>query len=192
MLVVPSLRLNLGCRIVGTRWASTCGKRSGQRRFLSGYDLLKRVRDLTGDGLAGPAQPGLRRTHPVGPERADRGHRYRRPQPPRVQPTDAGHAELWRWLTEPNVDIAYHSAALVRVFFPVDPHPRGRSRDVARRSGAHLAALETICDTAEWIGDPVQVCGWLALEFCIRGSRNSLEWAKWPRANSPNIGNLRN
>jgi DNA-binding PadR family transcriptional regulator len=148
----------------------------------SGYDLLKRFE--TSLALVWPAQ----RSQVYGEltqldqhgliEVTGTGARNRR----EYGITDAGRAELRRWLTEPDVDLAYRSAALLRVFFLWTlSREEGATylADFARRSSDRLAKLEAFRDNAEWIGDPVQVCGWLALEFGIRGSRNTAEWAEW-------------
>jgi DNA-binding PadR family transcriptional regulator len=151
-------------------------------RPASGYDLLKRFE--TSLALVWPAQ----RSQVYGEltqldqhgliEVTGTGARNRR----EYGLTDAGRAELRRWLTESDVDLAYRSAALLRVFFLwtlTRAEGADYLTDFARRSGDRLAALEAVRDNAEWVGDPVQVCGWLALEFGIRGSRNTIEWADW-------------
>ncbi|WP_406439782.1 hypothetical protein OHB00_31750 [Streptomyces sp. NBC_00631] len=85
--------------------------------------------------------------------------------------TDAGRAELRRWLTEPGLDLAFRSAALLRVFF-LWTLTREEGVDYlekfAQTNRERLAALESIRDNAEWVGDPVQVCGWLILEYGLR------------------------
>ena len=96
--------------------------------------------------------------------------------------TDAGRAELRRWLTEPGVEMVFRSAALLRVFFLwALPREEGAAflQDFARHNEDRQANLERIRDQAEWVGDPVQVCQWLALEFGIRGSEAASQWAAW-------------
>lgn len=96
--------------------------------------------------------------------------------------TDAGRAELRRWLTDPGLDLAFRSAALLRVFFLWTLSRQDGTAYLERFAQVNrdrLAALETIRDHAEWVGDPAQICGWLILEFGIRGSRNAEEWAGW-------------
>jgi len=96
--------------------------------------------------------------------------------------TDAGRAELRNWLTDPGLDLAFRSAALLRVFFLWTlTRQEGTSYldRFARENQNRLAALEAIRDNAEWVGDPAQVCGWLILEYGIRGSQTAEEWARW-------------
>lgn len=96
--------------------------------------------------------------------------------------TDAGRAELRRWLTEPDIDLVYRSAALLRVFFLWTLSKEEGAKyltDFAELNKKRHAVLEAVRDNAEWVGDPVQVCGWLALEFGIRASGNGREWGEW-------------
>ena len=96
--------------------------------------------------------------------------------------TEAGREELRHWLMEPDIDLVYRSAALLRVFFLWTLSRDEGAKyltDFAEHNERRLAALESVRDNAEWIGDPVQVCGWLALEFGIRASRNGMEWGEW-------------
>ncbi|MCC9311292.1 PadR family transcriptional regulator [Kitasatospora sp. RB6PN24] len=96
--------------------------------------------------------------------------------------TDAGRAELKEWMTGPGADGAYRSAALLRVFFLWTlPREEGAAylKEFARRNQERHAFLEAVRDGAQWRGDPVQVCEWLALEFGIRGSKSTGEWAEW-------------
>ncbi|MEW1779117.1 PadR family transcriptional regulator [Streptomyces sp. NPDC086777] len=96
--------------------------------------------------------------------------------------TDAGRAELRGRLTEPGTDLAFRSAALLRVFFlwtlsreeGVD-----HLKNFARVNRERPAALEAVRDKAEWVADPVRVCGWLILEYGLRGSATSAERADW-------------
>ncbi|WP_329585079.1 PadR family transcriptional regulator [Kitasatospora sp. NBC_01250] len=96
--------------------------------------------------------------------------------------TDAGRAELKEWLTGPGADAAYRSAALLRVFFLWTlPREEGAAylKEFARRNQERNAVLARVREEAEWIGDPVQVCEWLALEFGIRASQSAGDWADW-------------
>ena len=96
--------------------------------------------------------------------------------------TEDGRAELRRWLMEPDIDLVYRSAALLRVFFLWTLSKKEGAQyltDFAEHNKKRLAVLESVRDNAEWIGDPVQVCGWLALEFGIRGSRYGMDWGQW-------------
>lgn len=151
-------------------------------RPASGYDLIKQFE--TQLSMVWPAQQSqvygeLTRLDENGLiEVTGTGARNRR----EYGLTDTGRAELRRWLVEPDVDIAYRSAALLRVFFLWTLNrDEGASylTDFARHNRERLTALESVRDNAEWIGDPVQVCGWLAMEFGIRGSRSAMEWGEW-------------
>lgn len=96
--------------------------------------------------------------------------------------TEAGSAELQQWLTEPGGDAAYRSAALLRVFFLWTlPREDGAAylKEFARRNEARHAGLERVRDESTWVGDPAQVCEWLALEFGIRSSEAAGKWAAW-------------
>lgn len=90
--------------------------------------------------------------------------------------TEAGRAELREWLTGPGAESAYRSAALLRVFFLWTlPREEGAAylKEFARRNQERHAGLERLRDEAQWAGDPVQVCEWLALEFGIRSSQSA-------------------
>ncbi len=151
----------------------------------SGYDLLKRFE--TSLSMVWPAQQSqvygeLAKLKEAGLiEVTGTGARNRRD----YGITEEGRAELHRWLTEVGPDLAFRSAALLRVFFLWTlSREEGVAylRDFARENSARQAALEQVRDTATWVGDPVQVCGWLALEFGIRGSQNTADWAEWAAA----------
>jgi DNA-binding PadR family transcriptional regulator len=148
----------------------------------SGYDLLKRFES----GLANvwPAQQSqvygeLAKLNENGLiEVIGTGARNRRD----YGITDAGRAELRRWLCEPGTDLAFRSAALLRVFFLwtlTREEGSAYLEQFARENQRRFDALEAVRDNAEWIGDPVQVCGWLILEYGIRGSKTAEEWARW-------------
>lgn len=148
----------------------------------SGYDLLKRFE--TSLAQVWPAQQSqvyaeLARLDEGGLiEITGTGARNRR----EYGITEAGRAELRRWLTEPDVDIAYRSAALLRVFFLwtlARDEGTAYLQEFARRNQERDARLERIRDEAQWTGDPVQVCAWLALEFGIRSSQAAEQWAGW-------------
>ncbi|MFJ9565482.1 PadR family transcriptional regulator [Streptomyces fuscichromogenes] len=148
----------------------------------SGYDLLKRFE--SGLAVVWPAQKSqvygeLAKLSEKGLiEVTGTGARQRR----EYGITEAGRAELRGWLIEPGTDFAFRSAALLRVFF-LWTLSREEGVDYlenfARINRERLAALEAVRDNAEWVGDPVQICGWLILEYGLRGSTTSAEWADW-------------
>ncbi|HEY2700615.1 MAG TPA: PadR family transcriptional regulator, partial [Pseudonocardiaceae bacterium] len=83
----------------------------------SGYDLIKQFESQL--SMVWPAQQSqvygeLTRLDDQGwIEVTGTGARNRR----EYGITDVGRAELRRWLTEPDIDLVYRSAALLRVFF---------------------------------------------------------------------------
>lgn len=148
----------------------------------SGYDLIKEFESSL--AFVWPAKPSqvygeLTKLSEAGLiEITGTGARNRR----EYGITDAGRAELKEWLSGPGIDSAYRSAALLRVFFLwMLPREEGAAylKEFARRNQERRAGLERVRDEAKWVGDPVQVCQWLALEFGIRGSRSAGEWADW-------------
>ena len=148
----------------------------------SGYDLLKRFESSL--AFVWPAQHSqvygeLGKLAEAGLiEVTGTGARNRR----EYGITETGRAELNRWLTEPGADSAYRSAALLRVFFLwALPREEGAAylKEFARHNQERHAGLTSLRDQAEWVGDPVQVCEWLALEFGIRASQSSGQWAEW-------------
>jgi DNA-binding PadR family transcriptional regulator len=148
----------------------------------SGYDLIKQFESQL--SMVWPAQQSqvygeLTRLDDQGwIEVTGTGARNRR----EYGITDVGRAELRRWLTEPDIDLVYRSAALLRVFFLWTLSKEEGAKyltDFAELNRKRNAALEAVRDNAEWFGDPVQVCAWLALEFGIRASGNGMEWGEW-------------
>ncbi|MFI9271734.1 PadR family transcriptional regulator [Kitasatospora sp. NPDC052896] len=148
----------------------------------SGYDLLKRFESSL--AMVWPAKQSqvygeLARLSEAGLiEVTGTGARNRR----EYGITDTGRAELQRWLTESGGDSAYRSAALLRVFFLWTlPREEGAAylKEFARRNQDRHTFLESLRDGAEWAGDPAQVCEWLALEFGIRNSETTGQWADW-------------
>lgn len=151
-------------------------------RPASGYDLLKQFE--TSLAMVWPAQQSqvygeLGKLHEAGLiEITGTGARNRR----EYGITDAGRTELRQWLTEPGLDLAFRSATLLRVFFLwtlARDEGTAYLDQFARANQARLAALEAIRDNVAWLGDPAQVCGWLVLEYGIRGSQTAEQWAQW-------------
>lgn len=96
--------------------------------------------------------------------------------------TDDGLAELRRWITDPDGEHGYRSAALLRVFFLWTLPPEQGAAYLERFagiSGRRSDGLSELRDQAPWTGDPVQVCQWLVLEFGIRSSEAARLWADW-------------
>ncbi|MER7757176.1 PadR family transcriptional regulator [Kitasatospora sp. NPDC097643] len=148
----------------------------------SGYDLMKRFE--TSLAFVWPAKQSqvygeLARLSEAGLiEVTGTGARNRR----EYGITDTGRAELRDWLIGPGSEAAYRSPALLRVFFLWTlEREEGAAylQEFSRRNKERHAFLESLRDGAEWRGDPVQVCEWLALEFGIRASQSSGDWAEW-------------
>lgn len=148
----------------------------------SGYDLLKRFE--TSLAMIWPAQQSqvygeLAKLSEAGLiEVTGTGGRNRR----EYGITDGGRAELRQWLIDPGPDLAFRSAALLRVSFLwtlTQQEGAAYLERFAQVNRDRLAALEAIRDNVDWVGDPAQVCGWLILEYGIRGSRTAEEWARW-------------
>jgi PadR family transcriptional regulator, regulatory protein AphA len=154
----------------------------------SGYDLLKRFDSSL--AFVWPAQQSqvygeLGKLSEAGLiEVTGTGARNRR----EYGITDAGRAELKNWLTGPGADGAYRSAALLRVFFLWTlPPEEGAAylKEFARRNQELHAGLTRLREESAWQGDPAQVCEWLALEFGIRATQSSGEWAEWAAETLP-------
>jgi DNA-binding PadR family transcriptional regulator len=148
----------------------------------SGYDLLRRfeksmanVWPATQSQLYGElnklATDGLIEVTHVGP----RGRKE-------YQVTDAGRAELARWLTEPQDDPPYRSAPLLRVFLLCEVPP-GRARaylaGYAARADDDLARLEHLRDSlAPWGDGDAEFFGHAALEYGLRVAAMEGDWAR--------------
>lgn len=148
----------------------------------SGYDLLKKfqrslanVWPATQSQLYGElnklADAGLLKVADVGP----RGRKE-------YAITDAGRAELHRWMTSPQGDPPFRSAALVRVFLLGELAPsQAREYLESLRSWAeseHVRYAE-IRDTHEWSDDDDDFFSRAALESGLRSSRAQADWASW-------------
>jgi DNA-binding PadR family transcriptional regulator len=148
----------------------------------SGYDLLRRfeksmanVWPATQSQLYGElnklAVAGLIEVSDVGP----RGRKEYRA-------TDAGRAELVRWITNPQDDPPFRSAALLRVFLLSEipaPEARGYMLTVAKHADDDLKALEQLRDSIKWHDTDADFYGGTALEFGLRRARLEGDWARW-------------
>lgn len=153
----------------------------------SGYDLLKRfeksmanVWPATQSQLYGElnklAAAGLIEVTDVGP-RNRKEYRV----------TDAGRAELVRWVTNPQDDPPTRSAELLRVFLlgelsAEDAHKHLTS--MADHARSELARLEALRDSLHWdrslrwTGDDAAFYGRAALEYGLRLAAMEAEWAR--------------
>ena len=148
----------------------------------SGYDLLKvfeasmaNVWPATQSQLYGElnklADAGLIEVAEVGP----RGRKE-------YAITDAGRAELHRWMTSPQDDPVFRSAQLLRVFLLNElPEPQAHAYLEAVRTHANteLKRYEQIRDRHEWSRDDEAFFARAALENGLRFTRMQSEWASW-------------
>ncbi|VBA55821.1 hypothetical protein LAUMK191_03470 [Mycobacterium attenuatum] len=149
----------------------------------SGYDLLKRFKlsmdnvwPATQSQLYGElnklAAAGLIKASDVGP----RGRKE-------YAITDAGRAELHRWMTSPQEDPPIRNAALLRVFLLGQLSP-GQARkylesllSLAEEEHAHY---QQIRDAYDWSDDDDDsFFARAVLEQGLRWSRQESEWASW-------------
>jgi PadR family transcriptional regulator, regulatory protein AphA len=148
----------------------------------SGYDLLKKfqlsmanVWPATQSQLYGElgklAAGGLIEVTEIGP----RGRKE-------YAITDAGRAELHRWMTSPQDDPAFRSAALLRVFLLGELGP-AQAREYLESLRTHAEngheRYEQIRDSHEWSDDDADFFGRAALENGLRSTRLQSEWASW-------------
>jgi PadR family transcriptional regulator, regulatory protein AphA len=97
--------------------------------------------------------------------------------------TDAGLAELRRWLLETEPDLHPRSDGLLRVFL-LGALTRDQARDylawLAARSAEDIAVLEALEADINWDdNDDITRYGRLVLEYGKRLSAMSEDWAKW-------------
>jgi DNA-binding PadR family transcriptional regulator len=148
----------------------------------SGYDLLKHfeksmanVWPATQSQLYGElnklAGIGLIEVSDVGP----RGRKEYRI-------TDAGRAELRRWVTNPQDDPPFRSAALLRVFL-LGEVPREKAREhmvaTAERAEAEVKRLKELRDSIDRTDGDRLSYGLAALEYGLRMNAMQADWARW-------------
>jgi DNA-binding PadR family transcriptional regulator len=148
----------------------------------SGYDLLRHfeksmanVWPATQSQLYGElnklADAGLIEVSDIGP----RGRKEYRI-------TDAGRAELQRWVANPQDDPPLRSAAVLRVFLlgEVPPaHAREHAVAMAQAAEAEVERLEELRDSIDWAGPDRLFYGRAALEYGLRMSAMEADWAHW-------------
>jgi DNA-binding PadR family transcriptional regulator len=148
----------------------------------SGYDLLKHfeksmanVWPATQSQLYGElnklADAGLIEVSDIGP----RGRKEYRI-------TDAGRAEIRRWVSNPQDDPPFRSAALLRVFL-LDAIPREQARAhvlaIAEGAEAESKRLEELRDSVDWSQGESLFYGRAALEYGLRLAAMEADWANW-------------
>ena len=148
----------------------------------SGYDLLKHfeksmanVWPATQSQLYGElnklADAGLIEVSDIGP----RGRKEYRV-------TAAGRAELRRWVTNPQDDPPFRSAALLRVFLLSEVSPEQAREHVvamAERAEAEVKRLEALRDSIDWTDGDSVFYGRAALEYGLRMNAMEADWAQW-------------
>jgi DNA-binding PadR family transcriptional regulator len=147
----------------------------------SGYDLLKHfeksmanVWSATQSQLYGElnklADAGLIEVSDMGP----RGRKEYRI-------TEAGRAELRRWVTDPPADPPFRSAGLLRVFLLGEVPPeqaRDHVVEMAEQADAEVKRLEDVRDSIEWGDDDASFYGYAALEDGLRAHAMEADWAR--------------
>jgi DNA-binding PadR family transcriptional regulator len=148
----------------------------------SGYDLLKHfeksmanVWPATQSQLYGElnklADAGLIEVSDLGP----RGRKEYRI-------TEAGRAELRRWLTNPQDDPPFRSAGLLRVFL-LSEVPPAQAREhvvaMAEEAEAEVKRLEELRDSIGWTNRDSLFYGRAALEYGLRMNAMEADWAQW-------------
>jgi DNA-binding PadR family transcriptional regulator len=148
----------------------------------SGYDLLKHfeksmanVWPATQSQLYGElnklADSGLIEVSDIGP----RGRKEYRI-------TEAGRAELRRWVSNPEDDPQFRSAELLRVFL-LGEIPLEQAREhmaaVAEQADAEVKRLEELNNSINWSDEEGSFYGHAALEYGLRMYAMQAEWARW-------------
>ena len=147
----------------------------------SGYDLLRlfeksmaNVWPATQSQLYGElnklAEAGLIEVVNIGP----RGRKEYRI-------TDAGRAELRRWITSPQDDPPFRSAGLLRVFL-LGEIPGAQARDhlvaMAEHAEAEVKRLTALRRSIECREDDGTFYGLAALDYGLRSNAMQAEWAR--------------
>jgi DNA-binding PadR family transcriptional regulator len=148
----------------------------------SGYDLLKHfeksmanVWPATQSQLYGElnklADSGLIEVSDIGP----RGRKEYRI-------TEAGRAELRRWVANPQDDPQFRSPGLLRVFLlgevPADD-ARKHVVAMAEHADAEVRRLEELHNSIHWGDEEGSFYGRAALEYGLRMYAMEAEWANW-------------
>jgi DNA-binding PadR family transcriptional regulator len=96
--------------------------------------------------------------------------------------TEAGRAELRRWVTNPQDDPPFRSTALLRVFL-LDAIPWDQAREHIVAMGQHaegeIKRLEDLRDSVDWTGADSLFYGRAALEYGLRMNAMEADWANW-------------
>ena len=147
----------------------------------SGYDLLKKFKQsmdmwpATQSQLYGElnrlADNGLIKVSDLGP----RGRKE-------YAITDAGRAELYRWITSPQDDPPIRNAAMLRVFL-LGQLNFGQAREylesLRSTSEQKHAYYEEILNTYDWAADDDAFFARAVLEQGLRWTQHEIDWANW-------------
>jgi DNA-binding PadR family transcriptional regulator len=128
----------------------------------SGYDLLKHF------------EKSMANVWPV----SDVGPRGRK----EYRITEAGRAELRRWITNPQDDPPLRSSGLLRVFLlgeVTQAQARDHVASMARHAEAEVKRLEELRDSIDWSDGDNLFYGRAALEYGLRMNAMEADWARW-------------
>ena len=96
--------------------------------------------------------------------------------------TEAGRAELRRWVASPQDDPPFRSPGLLRVFLLGEVPPEQAREHVvamAEHAAAEVERLEELRDSIDWAGSDGLFYGRAALEYGLRMNSMEAQWAKW-------------
>lgn len=148
----------------------------------SGYDLLRtfetsmaNVWPATQSQLYGElnklADTGLIEVTDIGP----RGRKEYRI-------TEAGRAELRRWVLNPENDPPFRDSSLLRVFLLGEISPeqaRNHMVAVAEHADSEVKRLQALGESLSWTDGDSLFYGRAALEYGLRVNAMEAEWARW-------------
>jgi DNA-binding PadR family transcriptional regulator len=148
----------------------------------SGYDLLRHfeksmanVWPATQSQLYGElnklAETGLIEVSDIGP----RGRKE-------YQITEAGRAELRRWIVNADEPPPFRSAELLRVFLLGEisaDEARKHMVAMAEHADTQLKRLEDLRDSLQWDDEDDSFYGRAALEYGLRVCAMEADWARW-------------
>jgi PadR family transcriptional regulator, regulatory protein AphA len=148
----------------------------------SGYDLLKRFKlsmdklwPATQSQLYGElnklAAAGLIKVSDMGP----RGRKE-------YAITDAGRAELYRWMTSPKEDPPLRNASLLRIFLLGQLTPsqaREYLKSLLAVSEQEHAEYKQMLDAFDWTADDDSFFARAILEAGLRWTQQEIDWVNW-------------
>jgi DNA-binding PadR family transcriptional regulator len=95
--------------------------------------------------------------------------------------TDAGRAELLRWIVDPSDDPPFRSAALLRVFLLGEigaDDARRHILSIAEHADAELDRYQRLRDSVTWGDDDGDFYSHAALEYGLRSAAMKGQWAR--------------